>query len=191
MHLKAVNLNPWGMKIGDCAVRAVSAALWMKYPAVCEFFGKKCVRGYGLAGREGIGLQDIKDSLGKFFDRIEDANEIDWSARPREFDDLRFDPAFDMSPDLGLTLDEFCDVYAGTGRYLVALVHNVSPSEMSPERNRDGHIVYADLRPGKGFFLDTWNSGIMVVQAYMRIRAILDRKDPRSLYASGKKVLSF
>jgi len=35
---------------------------------------------------------------------------------------MEFDPAFDAAPDLGLTLDEFCEAYAGTGRYLVALV---------------------------------------------------------------------
>lgn len=167
------NMNPWGSDIGDCAIRAVSAALGMKYEAVCRFFGKKCRPGTGLVGVEGIGLEHIKRSLDPFFDRIEDAKDTRWENRPEEFKDMEFDPAFDGNPDLGLTLDEFCEAYKDTGRFLVAL---------RVPGKRLGHIVYADLREGKNHFYDTWDCGEMVVRAYMRVKAILDPKDPRSLF---------
>ena len=136
--------------------------------------------GRGLSGEEGIDLEMIKRRLDKFFDRVEDANEMSWQDRPPEFEDMEFDPAFDLEPDLGLTLDEFCDAYRGTGRYLVALVHDAATIEKG--RNLAGHIVYADLRPGKNFFFDTWNCGNMVVEAYMKVKAALSKDDPRSLF---------
>ena len=184
MHLEIMNMNPWGKKIGDCAIRAVSAALAIKYPAVCQMFRRKCVPGLGLSGEEGIDLETIKRRLDRFFDRVEDANEISWKDRPPEFADMEFDPAFDLEPDLGLTLDEFCEAYRGTGRYLVALVHDVAKIEKG--RNMAGHIVYADLRPGKNVFFDTWNCGGMIVETYMKVKAVLDFKDPRSLYYGRK-----
>ena len=70
------NMNPWGAKTSDCCVRAVAAALYMRYEAVCRLFRRKCVPGKGLSGREGISLDDVKKRLGPFFDRVEDANEI-------------------------------------------------------------------------------------------------------------------
>lgn len=181
-HFKFKNLNPWGKKIEDCAVRAVSAALAMKYPAVCELFRKKCVPGTGMAGVEGIDLGLVKKRLGPFFDRVEDANDLEFDARPPEFADMEYDPEFDESPDLGFSLDEFCDAYAGTGRYMVAVV----PATVWKGRNLYGHVVYADLRPGKGFFFDTWDCGNRTVLAYMKVKAILDPKDPRSLYYGRK-----
>lgn len=165
-HFHKRNMNPWGRDINDCAIRAVSAALWMKYDAVCRMFGKKCVPGRGLSGEEGIDLKHIKHRLDGFFDRIEDASDLSWDKRPEEFKDMKFDPKIDTRPDLGLTLGEFCELYANTGRFLVAVAR---------------HIVYADLTPGRNWFMDTWNSSEMPVRAYMRVKGILSRKDPRSL----------
>ena len=79
-HFKFKNMNPWGKKLEDCAIRAVSAALAMKYSAVCELFGKKCVPGTGMAGTEGIDLRLVKKRLGPFFDRVEDANDFGFNA---------------------------------------------------------------------------------------------------------------
>lgn len=181
-HFRLGNMNPWGRLIGDCAVRAVSAALAMRYDAVCGLFGKKCQPGRGLVGNEGICLETVKRRLGRFFDKIEDAGETAFEARPPEFAGMEFDPAFDESPDLGLSLDEFCDAYTGTGRYLVAVV----PPEVYAGRNSRGHMTYADLRPGRGVFMDTWDCGRKTVLAFMRVKAVLSFKDPRSLYF-GKK----
>ena len=181
-HFKRRNMNPWGKKLQDCAIRAVSAALMMKYPAVCKIFGRECEPGTGLAGREGIDLELVKKRLGPFFDRVEDANDLEFETRPPEFADMEYDPAFDESPDLGLSLDEFCDAYAGTGRYLIAVV----PATVWDGRNSCGHVVYADLRPGRGFFYDTWDCGNRTVLAYMRVRSILNKNDPRSLLYGRK-----
>ena len=180
------NMNPWGVNADDCAIRAVSAALWMKYEAVCRLFGKKCVPGKGLEGNEGIGLGLIKLKLGKFFDRVEDSFDLLWKNRPEEFKDFEFDPAFDVDPDLGLTLGEFCEAYADQGRFLVSLVPTARPGEtVSAERRKNGHIVYADLTPGRNWFMDTWDSSDMTVKAYMRVKGILSRNDPRSLSYRG------
>lgn len=172
------NMNPWGKRIDDCAIRAVSAALQMKYNAVCKLFGKECKEGHGLAGKEGISLKLIKHRLSKFFDRVEDAFDTAWDKRPPEFEDVEFDPAIDADPDLGIDLDDFCDMYAGTGRYLVSLV----PSRrMKVNGVNFGHIVYANLKPGCGWFYDTWDCSKMMVEAYMRVKYILNPEDPRSL----------
>lgn len=179
------NMNPWGSDIDDCAIRAVSAALWMKYDAVCRLFGKECVPGKGLAGSEGISLWLIKQKLGKFFDRIEDSFDLRWQDRPEEFKDLEFDPAFDSDPDLGLTLGEFCEAYSDQGRFLLALVPTQKTGHVTPERRKNGHIVYADLTPGRNWFMDTLDSSFMTVSAYMRVKGILSRKDPRSLLYKG------
>ena len=179
------NMNPWGKMIGDCAIRAVSSAIAMKYPAVCRLVGKECRPGRRLVGNEGIGLEAIKKRLGNFFDRIEDASETSWENRPEEFRDMEFDPEIDSDPDLGLTLDQFCESYRDTGRYLVALVHGSKPKD-GTSRIRDGHVIYANLSPGKNYFFDTLDCGKMIVYAYMRVVAILDVNSPQSLYYKKK-----
>ena len=180
-YWKKRNMNPWGRNIDDCAIRAVSAALWMKYQAVCEIFGKRCVPGVGLEGSEGIGLGLIKLKLGRFFDRVEDSFDLLWKNRPEEFEDMEFDPAFDADPDLGLTLQEFCAAYENQGRFLISLVPTQEVGEITPERRKNGHIVYADLSPGRNWFMDTFDSSGMTVKAYMRVKNIWNMNDPRSL----------
>ena len=167
------NMNPWGKMIGDCAIRAVSSAIAMRYPAVCRLFGRKCRPGHGLVGPEGITLGRIKARLDRFFDRVEDAYDTSWKNRPEEFKDMEFDPEIDSDPDLGLTLDQFCEAYRGTGRYLVSLTY--------PE-SKVGHIVYANLSPGKNYYFDTKPCGDMKVDAYMRVKKIVDINSPQSLF---------
>ena len=175
---KYKNMNPWGKKLNDCAIRAVSAALQLKYDAVCQIFNRKCKINHGLVDRSGISLALVKHKLNKFFDIIEDADDVAWDKRPAEFEDLEFDPLIDADPDLGMTLSEFCMMYNGTGRYLVSLVHE---DRIKNHGVNVGHIVYVNLKPGAGWFYDTWDCSSMVVEAFMRIRYIVDRDDPRSL----------
>lgn len=152
----------------------------MKYSAVCAAFGKKCRRGYGLVGPEGIDLEMIKKRFDPFFDIIEDAKETSWENRPPEFEDAKFDPQIDQDEDWGLTLEEFCDLYDGTGRYLVAL--NTTHIERLLTNADAKHIVYCDLRPGKKSFIDTWDSGWMRVECFMRIKKIWPTSRPESVW---------
>lgn len=185
-YWKNINMNPWGKRIPDCAIRAVSLGLVMRYPFVCKAFGKECKRGYGLYGAEGIDLEMIKKRFGPFFDVIEDAKDTAYENRPPEFEDMEFDPLIDQDEDWGLTLEEFCDLYEGTGRYLVAL--NTTHLERLLTKEDAKHIVCCDLRPGKKSFADTWDSSWMRVECFMRIEKIWPTSRPESIwYLKNKK----
>ena len=67
LRWKNLNMNPWKARIHDCAIRAVSLGLVMKYGSVCETFGRKCRKGVGLVGEEGIDLEDVKRKFREFF----------------------------------------------------------------------------------------------------------------------------
>ena len=179
-YWKNLNLNPWKKKIPDCAIRAISIGLVMKYESICEIFGKVCKPGYGLYGVEGIDLEDIKEKFGDCFDIIQAAKETAWEYRPEEFDDMPFDPLIDIDEDWGLTLEEFCDLYDGTGRYLVAL--NTTHLERLLTKEDAKHIVCCDLRPGKKSFADTWDCSWMQVECFMRIEKLWPIDRPESLW---------
>lgn len=183
-YITYYNANPWKVEHeNDCAIRAVKAAIGMKYAAVCEAFGRKCVPGRGLDGSLGIPLETIKRRFDKFFDRVEDASEASYENRPEEFDDMEFDPAFDFDPDLGLTLDEFCGLYDGQGRFLISMVANPNAENYACRLLKGGHILYGDFRKqGNPRCYDIWNCGECVVRSFMRVKAVLSRRDPRSVY---------
>lgn len=178
-YFKELNFNPAKKRIPDCAVRAVSAALALRYSTVCRIFGKRFRPGYGLVGNEGIDLNDVKRRFDRFFDVVEDSRETSWEFRPDEFDDLEFDPVIDQDEDFGYTLGEFCEFYSGQGRFLVALTTDHKTRYLTGETS--GHIVFCDLRPGKDCFVDTWDSSWMRVQAFMRVRKVWPPSDPNSL----------
>ena len=178
-YFKELNFNPAKKRIPDCAIRAVTAGLAMRYSTVCRIFGKTYRQGYGLVGNEGIDLNAVKKRFDRFFDVVEDARETAWEMRPDEFDDMKFDPVIDQDEDFGYTLEEFCELYSGQGRFLVALTTDIKTRELTGETA--GHIVFCDLRPGKDFFVDTWDSSWMRVQAFMRIEKVWPWSDPNSL----------
>ena len=140
-HFHKRNMNPWNKDIEDCAIRAVSAALWMKYETVCQIFGKECVPGIGLRGTEGINLKIIKHVLKNFFSR-------------------------DVRQVTKMTIGQFCEEHSGQGRFLIA---------------SSGHMVYADLTPGRNWFMDTFDSSRLPVRSYMQVKGILRKDDPNSL----------
>lgn len=181
-YFKRLNFNPAGKTIPDCAIRAVTAALAMRYSAVCRAFGKEFRPGYGLVGNEGVDLNEVKRKFDRFFDVVEDARETCWEMRPDEFDDMKFDPVVDQDEDFGYTLQEFCELYEGQGRFLVALTTEHRTRYLAGETA--GHIVFCDLRPGKGYFVDTWDSSWMRVQAFMRVEKPWPPSDPDSLLHS-------
>lgn len=180
--------NPWKTRhMNDCAIRSVKAAIGMKYAAVCEAFGRKCEPGRGLVGNAGISLDLIKRRFDRFFDVVEDAKDSAWENRPEEFDDMEFDPEIDGENVFGMTLDEFCEMYGGQGRFLVSMQANPDAKLPAQRDLKGGHIVFVDLRKdGDPKYYDTWNCGGCLVKAFMRVRGILKKTDPRSVYY-GKK----
>lgn len=169
------SFNPWKQNIGDCAIRAISAATGLDYREVCKRLGMAYVKGKGLRRDSGIDLKTIKQKFSDYFDIVEDYYE-NFEFVPDEFKGSKEDDElqrFDLENGIGLasgnTLNDFCDQYAGYGTFLVSLSGN--PKSKDLKARRDGHIVCARLssqyrRQG---FIDTWDSGEMLVDAYMRV----------------------
>lgn len=184
-HFVRKNFNPWGKSIPDCGIRAVSAAIRASYPFVCSLFGKECRPGLGLVGKDGLSLDLVQKRLDGFFDKVQDCRDTAWENRPEEFDDFGPDDDVDMDESLGMTLDEFCEIYSGTGRYLVSLTN----TEISREVNgrEYGHLTFCDLSAGNSpRFFDTVDCGWMEVTSFMRVARVLPKDNPHSLdYAKG------
>lgn len=66
------NFNPWKQHIGDCAIRAISAATGLDYREVCNRLGVSYANGKGLIRDKGIGLRAIEKKFKEYFDIIED-----------------------------------------------------------------------------------------------------------------------
>lgn len=183
-YIKYFNFNPWKAKIGDCSIRAVCAAIGMRYELVCKEFGVSWKKGQGLIRDTGIDLQDIKDTFDPYFDIVEDYSE---ELPPELMDDPAFSQAKFMNAALGIddesagiTLAEFLDLYAGQGTFLVGLVSNPNASSAACRREGAGHIVCAKCFKGKqGFAIDSWNSSEMLVDSFMRIKKTIPKDDPR------------
>ena len=118
-NIKIFNANPWKQHIPDCAIRAVTMAIGLRYELVCKKFGVSWKRGRGLIRDTGIQLEDIKRVFNGYFGAIVDFNE---EMPP----DLVENPAFDevsqidrelgvVETESGITLAEFIDIYAGQG----------------------------------------------------------------------------
>jgi hypothetical protein len=182
------NANPWKQRLNDCVPRALSIGLRMKYDAVCDALKLKCKDGVGFEGKSSIGksLPAIRRRFRNFFDgEVVDAEEeLNWKNRPKEFADLEYDPEFDENPDLGFTLNEFIETNKDNdnlkGRYLVGLT---TPHILIKHGlyNEVHHMVFVKLNGDKSYFVDTRDSGFLNVVAYLKIKYVLNRKDPRSL----------
>lgn len=182
--IKIFSFNPWKKNIGDCAIRAVVAAIGMKYELVCKEFGVSWKRGYGLIRDTGIDLEDIKQTFDEYFDVVEDFNE----ELPQ---DLMDDPAFAQARFMnaalgiedncsGITLAEFLDLYRGQGTFLVGLVSNPDAKSAACKRPNAGHIVCAKCLRGKdGYAFDTWDSSELLVDSFMRVKKKIPKDDPR------------
>ena len=169
------NFNPWKKNISDCAIRAVVAATGLDYRAVCKRFGVSYVKGKGLRRDTGIDLDDIEEKFAEYFDIIEDYYD-NFAFVPDEFKDSpendelqRFELQNDIDSVSGNTLNDFCDQYAGQGTFLVSLEGN--PKSANVVARKGGHIVCVKLNNNakRQGFIDTWDSGDMRVDAYMRV----------------------
>lgn len=176
-HYIKFNYNPWKQIIDDCAIRAISGATGLDYREVCRRLGVSYKNGRGLIRNSGIDLDDIEEVFDEYFDIVEDyydnqafvPDEFKGSAEDaaiRQFEKLHGIDAISRT-----TLNDFCEEFAGQGRFVVGVVGN--PDAINPQiRNKDmGHIVYVNLsknakKPG---FIDIGDSGEMLVDAYMRV----------------------
>lgn len=78
------SFNPWGKRISDCSIRAISAATGLDYRVVCKMLGYAWKNGYGLIRERGASMKHIKQVFNDYFDIIEDFYE-DFSFVPDEF----------------------------------------------------------------------------------------------------------
>ena len=181
------NFNPWKAHTGDCAIRSISGATGLDYREVCKQLGVSYKNGKGLIRNIGIDLNDIKEKFNDYFDIVEDYYE-NYEFTPDEFkgsdEDLemrKFEELQGIDAVSKTTLNEFCDEFTGQGKFLVGLVGN--PEAKVPEfRSRDaGHIVYVNLSPNakRQGFIDTFDSGDMLVDSYMRLRKVEPKSSPR------------
>ena len=171
------NFNPWKQHIGDCAIRAISGATGLDYREVCRRLNVSYKNGKGLIRDTGIDLDDIKDRFNEYFDVVEDFND-NYAFVPDEFKDSpediemrKFDAMYGIDEVSTMTLNDFCDEFAGQGRFLVGLVGNPEAKNPKLRNKNDGHIVYANLSKSnsKQGFIDTFDCGDMLVDAYMRV----------------------
>lgn len=180
--IKFFSYNPWGAKIGDCAIRAICAAIGLRYELVCKELGVSWKRGKGLIRDTGIDLELIKSKFDEYFDKVEDYAE---ELPPELLDDPAFTRAQVLDAALGvdeetagITLAEFLELYRGQGTFLVGLVGN--PDAENPNARKGGHIVCAKCFKGKQpFAIDSWRSEEMIVDAFMRVKKTIPKDDPR------------
>lgn len=151
------------------------AATGLDYREVCKKFNVSWKNGRGLIRDKGIDLDDIKNKFSEYFDIVEDFYD-NTDFVPDEFKGSKEDAelqAFDLQNNIDAfshtTLNEFVDEFSGQGIFLVSLVGNPNAKGFASDKDA-GHIVCVYSLPGKrhGFF-DTWDSGDMYVDAYMRI----------------------
>ena len=172
------NYNPWGKRIGDCAIRAISAATGLSYKEVCKRLKMACKNGYGLVRDTGVSIQDVKNKFSQYFDVVEDYYE-NYVFVPDEFKGTIYDKRADaIDKELGIdavtntTLDNFIDEFENQGTFIVGLVGNPNAPAGYPYRSRsDGHFVCVKCFPGKKQgFIDMFDCGPMLVDSFMRVK---------------------
>lgn len=173
-YWRNANFNPWGAHVGDCAIRAISAATGLDYREVCKRLHVSYKNGKGLMRDSGISLGMIESTFGQYFDIIEDFYDNYDFVPPEmegspEADEMNmFDAANGIGAESNVTLEEFMDQFQGQGVFLVSLVGN--PDASNPAVKSGGHIVCARCAKGKTqCFIDTFDSHEMFVDAYMRL----------------------
>ena len=106
-----INQNPFGKKIGDCAIRAVSLGTNTPYEEVCKMFGKKFKKGLGLDddGVDPVHLYRFAEKYGTLHSVWFDMQYINWAYKNKPYE-YKFKER---------TLKEFCNKM--TGQYILCL----------------------------------------------------------------------
>ena len=170
------NFNPWKARTGDCAIRAIVGATGLDYRVVCKRLGGAWKNGTGLLRDTGIDLKRVKNTFMPYFDIIEDFTE-NLNFVPDEFKDSPENAMmddFDLEYGIdgvssGMTLNEFVTDYKNQGEFVVSCEGN--PNAIDPVCRKGGHLVYVRClsKYNRQGFVDTWDSGEMLVDAYMRV----------------------
>lgn len=178
------NYNPWDQHIGDCAIRAISAATGLDYREVCKRLKMAYKNGYGLIRDTGVSIQDVKNKFSPYFDVVEDYYE-NYSFVPDEFKNSTYDKqADDIDKELGIdavsntTLNDFINEFENQGIFIVGLVGNPNAPKGFQYRSRSsGHFVCVKcIRGLKQGFIDVFDCGPMLVDSFMRVK----RQEPKN-----------
>lgn len=180
--IRYFNMNPWKKRIPDCSIRAICAAIGMRYELVCKELGMSWKKGYGLIRDTGVDLKKIKETFDPWFDVVEDYTE---ELPPEMMEEPAFAQAKFMDAALGLeeeytgiTLADFLELYNSQGTFLVGLVGN--PYAKDPHCRKGGHIVCARCWKGRDpYAIDTFSSSEMIVDSFMRVKKTIPKDDPR------------
>lgn len=73
--IRYFNMNPWKQRLPDCSIRAICAAIGMRYELVCKELGVSWKTGKGLIRDGGVDLELIKKTFDPYFDIVEDYTE--------------------------------------------------------------------------------------------------------------------
>ena len=168
------NFNPWGAHLNDCAVRGIVAATGLDYREVCRRLGVSYKKGRGLIRDTGINLGKVEEVFDQYFDVVEDFYDNqnfvpDDMVGSKEDAELQaFDLKNGIVPATGVTLNEFIEMFKDQGTFIVSTTGN--PKSPDKACQSGGHIICVKCNPGKKQgFIDTWDSGDMLVDAYMRV----------------------
>ena len=181
------NFNPWKKHLQDCAIRAISGATGLSYKEVCKKLGVSFKNGYGLIRDNGIDLDVIEEKFSDYFDIVEDYYD-NHDFVPDEYVGSKEDASMRKFEELNginaiskTTLNDFCDEFAGQGRFLVGLVGNPEAENKAVRNHKDGHIVYVNLdrRSKRQGFVDIYDAGEMLVDSYMRVAKREPKDSPK------------
>ena len=180
------NFNIWNKHIPDCAIRAISAATGLDYRAVCQMLGYAWKNNYGLIRQSGSSMNHINNVFKDYFDVVENffenftfvPDEFKGTKQAEEIDDFERQHGLKTAGS-GITLNEFIDLFAGQGTFLVQLVEN--PDSQDPKcRGSESHLVCVKCNPKfKQGFIEYWDCGDMLVYSWMRVKKFEPVDSPR------------
>jgi hypothetical protein len=171
MHLKSknfrkINYNKWGKNIGDCLVRAVVGAFGLDYEVACKLLHVDCKKGVGFDGDDGIDLYQMERYLGKWMSPIKEL-------LPSEDDPFKFEGE--------LPLDKWVDEHKKDDKIYLVYVTDWKDG---------GHIVYVNCKKNCGYFVDTFDSGNIPVNAWCEVEQRVP-KDSKYHWKYDKKTKRF
>ena len=165
-NLKLFNFNKWGKNIGDCLVRAVVGAFGLDYEVACKLLKVDCRKGVGFTGDDGIDLYELEETLGKWIGPIEEL-------LPNEDNPFKFDGE--------LPLDEWVEAHRNDGKIYLVYVNDWKDG---------GHIVYVNCKKSCNYFVDTFDSGNIPVNAWCEVKQRLS-KDSKYHWKFDEKLKRF
>lgn len=182
-HFYMKNFNPWAVSKGDCAIRALSAALAMKYVDVCRNLNVRFKNGVGMM-KDGVQtlITVPKSPLARYFDspRLLRANGM--RPAPGELRGMQRMP----KSEVRVNVNDFCEAAAKARPdeiFVVLCMGN--PSSYSPDisggNENEGHVVAVFAERNHPYFVDTWDCGDMLVYAYMRVKRQVAKNSPERI----------